>query len=885
MNETATVKTTCPYCGVGCGVLASALPDGTVEIKGDPEHPANFGRLCSKGAALGETVGLDGRLLYPEIGGERVGWNAALDHVAGRFREVIDQHGPDAVAFYVSGQLLTEEYYLANKLMKGFIGSGNIDTNSRLCMSSSVAGYKRAFGEDVVPCAYEDLERADLIVFAGSNAAWCHPVLFQRILAAKKARPELKLVCIDPRRTATAQQCDLHLAIQPGADVWLFNGLLDHLRRHDKLDYTFLERHAEGWAAALDAARASAPSIPAVAAACGLAEADVATFYQWFARTEKAVTAWSQGVNQSSTGTDKVNAIVNVHLATGRIGKPGMGPFSFTGQPNAMGGREVGGLANQLAAHLDIENPEHRQWVGKFWKASNVATKPGLKAVELFEAVGRGEIKALWVMATNPAVSLPDVNAVRRALQACEFLVVSECEARTDLQPCAHVRLPALGWGEKDGTVTNSERRISRQRAFLPAPGDAKQDAWIIGEVARRLGFAAAFPDAAPWEVFCEHARLSGFRNGGERVFDISALGELTAEDYDALLPAQWPLPQGKPEGAPLRFADGDFPAGKARLLALVPEAPRHAVDAEYPLVLNTGRIRDQWHTMTRTARSARLNRHLPEPFLEIHPKDAVRHGVRDGELARLQSRWGEAQARVRVSADQRVGSVFLPMHWNDRFARRALANALVNPVTDPVSGEPESKHTPLRVEPWRPAWYGFLLARRELDVAEAAYCSRRRDESLWLHELAGEAAPQDWRVWLRALAAGEGGEWLDYLDTAAGRYRAALLRDGRLELCLFVSPTAELPPREWLAGLFVHASLTQRDRASLLAGKPASAGDDPGKTVCACFNVGENALRRAIAAQGLTTVEQIGACLKAGSNCGSCVPELKRLLGAAVAG
>src|SRR5262245_46698873 len=519
------VRTTCPYCGVGCGVLARAAADGSVSVRGDPDHPANFGRLCSKGAALGETVDLEGRLLVPQIGDRRVGWDAALDLVADEFATAIAEHGPDSVAFYVSGQLLTEDYYVANKLMKGFIGSANIDTNSRLCMASAVAGYKRAFGADAVPNDYTDLEQAELIVLVGSNLAWCHPVLFQRLSAAKAASSKLKVVLIDPRRTQTVDIADLHLQLRPGTDVVLFNGLLNYLRREDALDLEFLDAHTEGFGAALRCAKESAASIPAVAAACGLADDDVLELYRWFARTPKTVTAFSQGVNQSTSGTDKVNAIVNVHLATGRIGKPGMGPFSLTGQPNAMGGREVGGLANQLAAHMDF-SPQNVDRVARFWGSPRVAARPGLKAVDLFDAVERGTVKAVWIMSTNPVVSMPDAERVRRALQRCELVVVSDCVRDTDTTRCAHVLLPAAAWGEKSGTVTNSERRISRQRSFLSPPSEAQPDWWIVAQVAKRMGFGTAFDYDGPAAIFREHARLTAFENG-ERALDLGAVASL----------------------------------------------------------------------------------------------------------------------------------------------------------------------------------------------------------------------------------------------------------------------------------------------------------------------------------------------------------------------
>src|SRR5215471_13127970 len=631
------VRTTCPYCGVGCGMIARVAADGGVSVRGDPDHPANFGRLCSKGAALGETVDLEGRLLFPQVGNHRVSWPEALDLVAAKFSAAIAEHGPDSVAFYVSGQLLTEDYYVANKLMKGFIGSANIDTNSRLCMASAVAAYKRAFGADFVPNDYADLEGADLIVLVGSNLAWCHPVLYQRVVQAKGRNPQLRVVVIDPRRTATCDVADLFLQIRPGTDVLLFNGLLNHLRRDDALDWEFLDAHTEGFGAAMSAAKESAPSVTSVAAACGLDEDDVLEFYRWFARKPRTVTAFSQGVNQSTSGTDKVNAIVNVHLATGRIGKPGMGPFSLTGQPNAMGGREVGGLANQLAAHMGFA-PDNVERVRRFWNAPRVAAAPGLKAVDLFDALDAGRIKAIWIMSTNPVVSMPDAERVRGALERCDLVVVSDCVRETDTTACADVLLPAATWGEKSGSVTNSERRISRQRKFLPEPGESRADWWIVAEVARRMGFGAAFDYRSPADVFREHARLSAFENDGARAFDIGACAELTDAEYDALEPFQWPRPTGGvpqwrlsgevPQSRP--FADGRFftRSGKAQLVATVPRAPAERATPEHPLVLNTGRIRDQWHTMTRTGRSPRLMGHTPEPFVLVHPLDAARFGL-----------------------------------------------------------------------------------------------------------------------------------------------------------------------------------------------------------------------------------------------------------------
>src|SRR6201996_5517061 len=558
-----TTSTTCPYCGVGCGVLATPDGNGAAAISGDPSHPANLGRLCSKGSALGETIGLENRLLYPMIrcsngAMERIAWTDALDHVAHRFAHIVARDGPGAVAFYLSGQLLTEDYYVANKLMKGFVGSANVDTNSRLCMASSVAGHRRAFGADTVPGCYEDLDQADLLVFTGSNAAWCHPVLYQRMLANKQQRGA-RMVVIDPRRTDTVGDGDLFLGLKPGTDTALFCGLLVYLADNGALDQDYIDRHTSGFGVALARARGMAGSVAATALATGLAERDVAEFFQLFRDTPRVVTLYSQGVNQSAQGTDKVNAILNCHLATGRIGKPGASPFSLTGQPNAMGGREVGGLANQLAAHMNFTPPDIDR-VRRFWNAPRIATHEGLKAVQIFEAIARGEIKALWVMGTNPAVSLPDADAVRAAMTKLELFVVSENVRSNDtVNSGVQVLLPAQAWGEKSGTVTNSERRISRQRGFLPPAGEAKPDWWIVSQVAKRLGFAAAFDFNSAADIFREHASLSAFENNGSRDFDIGTLQSLSDEAFDTMAPVLWPHRLGDTEPQQRVFADGRF--------------------------------------------------------------------------------------------------------------------------------------------------------------------------------------------------------------------------------------------------------------------------------------------------------------------------------------
>ena len=892
-TATKTVSTTCPYCGVGCGVRATVRADGQVEVQGDADHASNFGRLCVKGSALGDTVDLDGRLLHPQFRDadgtlRRVSWNDALDRVANGFADVIARHGPDAVALYVSGQILTEDYYVANKLMKGFIGSANIDTNSRLCMSSAVAGHKRAFGEDLVPCNYEDLESADLVVLVGSNTAWCHPILFQRLTRAKEARPEMKIVAIDPRRTATCELADLHLPLRAGTDVRLFNGLLSYLSRHGHVDQAFVEAHTSGFDDALAAADLETNEIAALARACKLDAQDVETFFALFAGTEKVVTAFSMGVNQSSSGTDKVNAIVNCHLLTGRIGRAGMGPFSLTGQPNAMGGREVGGLANMLAAHMELANPLHRDIVQDFWQSPQMADRPGLKAVDLFQAIEQGKVKAVWVIGTNPVVSLPDADQARRALAQCELVVASDIVTRTDTNDAAHVLLPALGWGEKDGTVTNSERRISRQRAFLSAPGEARADWDILCDVARRMGFVG-FDYAGQHEIFDEHARLSAFRNGdaddrhAPRMFDIGGLTGLGEEAYDELVPVQWPLRTATAPGTQRLFEDGRFAFGdgRARFVATAARAPANSADDDFPLILNTGRVRDQWHTMTRTGRAARLADHLPEPFVDMHPQDALLCGVGEGKLARVTSRWGAMVARVRFGGGIPRGSVFVPIHWNNQFSSDARVGAVVNPAVDPVSGEPEFKHTPVRVDEFRVSWHGFALSRNALPADALTYWTRIQGKQFHRYEFAGRDVVTDRTAWARALLGVQDpdADWLEYEDRTAGVYHAGYVVNDRIEACVYISTRAELPSRAWLSQLFGQERLEDADRIGLLLGQPLEKTADAGPTICSCFGVGRNTICDAVRKHDLKTPAEITACVKAGGNCGSCVPELRKLL------
>jgi assimilatory nitrate reductase catalytic subunit len=871
-------RTTCAYCGVGCGVIATPDGNGGADIAGDKAHPANAGRLCVKGAALGETLATDGRLLYPTIHGVRTTWSRAFDAVANGFRRTLEQYGPDAIAFYLSGQLLTEDYYVANKLMKGFLGSANVDTNSRLCMASTVAGHRRAFGADVVPNCYEDIDQADLIVLVGSNAAWCHPVLFQRMEQARMKRGA-RIVAIDPRRTVTGDSADLHLGVAPGMDSVLFARLLVEIADSPAFDAAFVARHTNGFEAALRNAREIAPDRASAARRCGLAEDDLASFIAWWIATPRVVTAFSQGVNQSAQGVDKVNAILNAHLATGRIGKPGSGPFSLTGQPNAMGGREVGALANQLAAHMGFAAGDVDR-VRRFWKAPRMAAKEGLKAVAMFEAIERGEIKALWTLCTNPAASLPRADAMRTALKKLDLLVVSEVSAHVDgLLDAATVVLPAAAWGEKDGTVTNSERRISRQRPFLAAPGEAKPDWRQIVEVARRLGYAAAFAYETPADIFREHAALSAFENDGARAFDIGALTNISNGAYDALEPVQWPLPKGAKIGAPRLFSDGAFFHADRKAYFAPLETPVLAAKTStaFPLTLNTGRVRDHWHTMSRTGLSPRLARHSAAPFVEVHPDDARRFLLEDGAFARVSTPHGQVELRVIVTTSQRPGSLFAPIHWNDSTSGRARIGALVHEIVDPISGQPDSKATSAAIRPCPSATHGFIVSRERMRIpvwlrharmavpgGEAVtFASPREPEAL--HALLSN--------WLNRAASP-----LSKSDVRAGVRRSASIASGRLEILLSTGPENDETGLAWAIELLAKEHIDAATRRYVLAGSPPGQIGSLGPLICSCFGVPRGSIDKAVRA-GHDSVEAVGRILRAGTNCGSCRPEIRKIV------
>lgn len=866
------VKTTCPYCGVGCGLVAQRQADGEVEISGDTDHPANLGRICSKGAALTDTLSLEDRLLHPTVDGERTNWEIALRHVADKFGESIETYGPNSVAMYVSGQLLTEDYYVANKFMKGFVGSANIDTNSRLCMASAVAGHKRAFGADTVPGRYEDLELADLVVLAGSNLAWCHPVLHQRLLAAREERG-IEIVVIDPRHTATCDEADLHLPIKPGTDVVLWNALLQYLVENGMVDESYVASYVNGFDQTVSALDSG--TIDEIAETTGISATDIRCFFAMFGGTERVVTVFSQGVNQSIAGTDKVNAIINCHLATGRLGKPGMGAFSVTGQPNAMGGREVGGMANMLAAHMDIENEAHREIVREHWDAPRLVDKVGLKAVDMFRAVREGDIKVLWIMATNPAASMPEALRVREALETCPCVIVSDVVTHNDTLQYANVQLPSHAWGEKDGTVTNSERCISRQRAFLDPPTATRPDWWQITEVAKLLGHGRSFKYELPADIWREHIELTASGNEGQRDLDLSFLRDA---DYGSLMPQVW---GSTTESGHRFFGNGRFFTldNKANMVATPYRRPAIQPTEERPFVLLTGRIRDQWHTMTRTAKAPRLLTHIWGPTLAMHPNDVAANGLKEGHIVRVSTDHGTANLPLESTDQVRAGTVFANIHWNDQYSGEACIDALIGANLDPISGQPEFKAVPVTVERFDTPCFGYFLSTRKPKLDETVYWSAHGTETGWQVDFALSYFPDNLTEWLSSSFSSLEGDDVDafeYVDRSRGDARCMRMDGNRVLEIAFVSTLPLNLSRDWLRKL---VTVEIDDTFSVLAGVPVESNMDKGKIVCACEGVGEREIRNAIESNGCLTVNDLGKTLNAGENCGSCRPELSRLI------
>lgn len=697
--QNSEIKTTCSYCGVGCGILVTNDAKKGVSVKGDPNHPVNKGMLCSKGMNLHYVANdTSDRILYPEMRWsrnqplERVNWDQALDRAAAVFSTIIKKHGPDSVGFYISGQCLTEEYYLVNKLVKGFLKTNNIDTNSRLCMSSAVAGYKKTFGEDSVPIAYDDIELADTFLITGANPAWCHPILFKRIEQHKAKNSKVKIIVIDPRKTDSALNADLHLQIIPGTDIVLYHALAKRIIEKGYADQDFIKNHTENYQAYK--ALVGASSLEKASKLCGIAVNDIKLAADWIGKAKGFLSLWAMGLNQSAIGVDKNTALLNLSLLTGQVGKPGSGPFSLTGQPNAMGGREVGGMANLLAAHKELNNPIHRKEVADFWGVSDISEQPGLTATEMFDALASGKMKAIWIICTNPLVSLPDSRRVEKALENAKFVVVQDISNRSDTTKYADLLLPAAGWLEKEGTMTNSERRISYLAQGINPPGEALPDVEILTRFAKKMNFSG-FDYAKTEEIFREHTLLTKNTN-----LDISFLNYNRLQNEGTF---QWPVPDYGHPGTPRLFTDKKFYTPSQKAIFNIPTAIENtseAPSAEFPFILTTGRIRDQWHTMTKTGKVSRLMTHIPSPVLDINAIDAYKEGIKSGDIVVVTSKNGSVRVKAKVSNTIRESVVFLPMHWGKQLDNDLnRTNNLTNILVDPISKEPDFKYTTVAIK------------------------------------------------------------------------------------------------------------------------------------------------------------------------------------------
>ncbi len=929
MNET---RSTCPYCGVGCGVIIESDGAQITGVRGDPEHPANFGRLCTKGSTLHLTasaaVTMQTRLLRPlqratrGAAPEPISWDGALDVAVEKFAQVIGESGPDAVGFYVSGQFLTEDYYVFNKLAKGLIGTNNIDTNSRLCMSSAVAGYKLTLGADAPPTCYDDVNHAGCIFIVGSNTAFAHPILFRRIEEAKAARPHMKIVVCDPRRTDTAELADLFLPVQPGTDVMLFNGMLHLMLWEGWTDARYIAEHTSGFDALKATVRDCTPE--KVAQLCGIAKEDLFTAAQWFATSPSTLSLYCQGLNQSSSGTAKNAALINLHLATAQIGRPGAGPFSLTGQPNAMGGREVGGLANLLSAHRDLGNAQHRAEVAALWGVPSVPETPGKSAVEMFQAAADGEIKALWIACTNPAQSMPDQATVRRALERAEFVVVQEAFATTATCDYADLLLPATTWGEKEGTVTNSERRITRVRPAVARPGEARHD-WSIGvDFARRLAEARLGPGEAARSVPYRRSNAESVWNEHRETTRGRDL-DITGMSYAMLeaAPQQWPLREGEAEGRARLYEDGIFPTpdGRARFVDTPYRPVTEAREARFPFSLNTGRLRDQWHGMSRTGTLGRLFGHVPEPVVQMNGQDMARRQLKDGDLVHLTSRRGSIVVPAAASAEMGLSQAFIAMHWGGEYlsgssstgTRLAGVNALTTPSFCPDSKQPELKHAAVKILKAELPWTLLAAAWLPQDSALAVVAELRDvmpsfpfatcvpfgtgaaldgagpDRTGVLFRAAAYEAPPDAVLSrMETLLGLTSADTLRYADAKRGQRRAVRLArngaDAYLEGFLLGGDTRS---EVWIKALLQDRLPAQAYGRQLL--RPGSAPPGRvaarGKVICSCFGVTQTAIGEQLSSSTGSEIERLAGlqgALKCGTNCGSCIPELKRMVRAA---
>lgn len=877
----------CCYCGTGCGVNIHTDGKRVLKVSGDELHPSSLGRLCSKGMALAATVRNDSSRIRSaqwrenkEAPRRDIAVDDACDIAAAKLASVIGAHGPDAVAFYLSGQLLTEDYAVFNKLARALVGTNNIDTNSRLCMSSAVSAYKLTLGADSPPACYDDLDHADTVMIAGSNMAYAHPVLFRRLEAAKARRPDMKIIVVDPRRTDTCDIADLHLAITPGSDVALFHAMLNVMEREGLVDPDYIGRHTQGYAQIK--ARIHEFTAESAQGHCGVPAADIVQCARWFGNAGAALSLYTMGLNQSSSGTAKNAALIHLHMATGQIGKKGAGPFSLTGQPNAMGGREAGGMATLLPGHRDPNNAGHRAEVARLWNVAAIPDAPGRTALDMFDAVLEGKVKVLWIAATNPAQSMPDQGKVRAALEAAEFVIVQEAFANTETLAYADLVLPAATWPEKDGTVTNSERRISRVRAAIEAPGDARPDWQLVCNVARRLALRIApekttlFNYQNEAEIFAEHA---GFTAG--RDLDYSALSYAALDEYG---PQHWPYSKPRTEAVRL-YTDGVFATADGRAhfidVGYVPVA--EAATAQYPLRLTTARMRDQWHTMSRSGLVPSLTRHAEEPFIYLHPHDMLHHGVHDGAFVKVTTRRGHLVLAAMADENLQPGNAWLPMHWGSAFMAGNGVNALANGARDPISHQPELKHSAAGIEVQHYDWQATAWIRGYIP-------SLRQRLSKWL-------ALFPYAVLMPSAVGGEGLRMRfaspEKPDTAT---LADMVRDLELDDAglIFDDPARGVIRRIDYCGAQVKSYLLAGDTRghdALLQWAdtqvpPASAGQllmgrapaaARAQIVCTCENVSDAAIDAGIAAGHL--LEGLQATLKCGTSCGSCLPQIKRMI------
>jgi assimilatory nitrate reductase catalytic subunit len=894
-------KSTCCYCGVGCGVIIESENDKIIHVKGDPDHPANYGRLCTKGATLHLSAKLDNRALYPEMRlgrdmpRKRTSWDLSLDYLANKFADIIKEHGPDSVAFYISGQLLTEDYYVFNKLAKGLIGTNNVDTNSRLCMSSAVTGYKATLGADAPPACYEDIDYTECLFIAGSNMAFAHPILFRRVEDAKAKNPNLKIIVVDPRRTDTAQTADLHLPILPGTDVALFNGMLHIMLWEGLLDMDYIDQHTQGFDVLKETVREYTPKM--VADICGIQETDIVQAAKWFGKGP-TLSMYCQGLNQSIHGTDKNASLINLHLAAGQIGKLGTGPFSLTGQPNAMGGREVGGMSNLLSGHRNLASAKDRAEVAELWDVGSVPTQPGKTAVEMFQAVKDGAIKAVWIACTNPAHSMPNLTKVLEALGAAELVVVQDAFNNTDTCQYADVLLPASTWGEKEGTVTNSERRITRLNSAIDTPGEARHDWQIVVDFAQRLAGkldkttrsnSSLFPFETTEDIFNEHRETTRGRD-----LDITGLS-YNILDKDG--PQQWPFATGSTEGKSRLYTDGIFAkeGGKAKFFNATYKPTKDKTSARHPLHLLTGRLRDQWHGMSRTGNVAQLFNHVEEPVASMNESDMQRRSIKDGDIVTVSNQRGSINITIRASEEVAPAQMFIPMHWGGKFMQGIGVNALMPEAFDPISKQPELKHTTVNIEKLDLAWHMTIMrtcndlnlleqVRELMQHFQYATCGlfgreSEINKSGMLILRAAHDTPADHALITQIdtlLGMIDGMPILKYDDAKRDISKRILVEDNQVTGVRLMGETIATG---WLKEVMSSGTFTEELRRWALAPlpQPPIGQTGRGKIVCNCLDVAENDIIKACeAGADLTTLQNN---LKCGTECGSCLPELKRLV------